>query len=249
MKTLHRKNIHKIATRDWFNQWSNQYDKTLGSIGFHRELLKLVVRNSGVKNSDKVLDIGCGTGLLSLGLLQRAGCFVTGIDISKEMLSIFNQKIKKCGLEKRAVPALKDIDSMNFKDNSFDIAVSSVVLHHLKNKLPAIKKVYKLLKPGGIFIIGEIDMDSTGKHTDVKRLKGMVRVLEEEWVSALKDAGIEAFARMYNNGIKHILNQGEYCISLKQWARLCEKAGFSRAAIKKVKKYKCFGIIAARKPV
>ncbi|MDD5567604.1 MAG: methyltransferase domain-containing protein [Candidatus Omnitrophica bacterium] len=248
MKNSLCKKNYKITTRNWFNRWSNKYDQTLGRIGFHRELLDLVVRSSKVKDCDKVLDIGCGTGLLSLRLLQKAGCSITGIDISEEMLAIFKGKIKESGLEQKIESRLMDIDSLNFKNNTFDAAVSSVVLHHLKDKPKALKKIYKLLKPGGLFVIGEVDMDSTGSHADTKRLQRMLRVLEQEWIPALRDAGVEAFAQMYSNGIKHILNQGEYCLSLKQWAAICRKAGFSRVTIKRVPHYKCFGVVVAKKP-
>jgi ubiquinone/menaquinone biosynthesis C-methylase UbiE len=221
---------------------------TLGRISFHRELLNLVVKVSGIKDCDKVLDIGCGTGLLSLKLLQKADCSITGLDNSKEMLAIFKDKIKRLGLGRKIDCRLIDIDALDLKDNTFDIAVSSVVLHHLKEKLKPLRKIHKLLKPGGVLVIGEIDMDSTGSHTNVKRLKGMLKVLEQEWTPALKDVGIEAFAKMYNNGIKHILNQGEYCLSLKQWSAICRKAGFGSVIVKRVPRYKCFGTVVARKP-
>ncbi len=248
MKNISCKKKYKVAIRNWFNSWSNEYDRTLGKIGFHRELLDLIVRSAGVKDHDKVLDIGCGTGLLSLKLLQKSNCLITGIDNSKEMLAIFKYKIKKLGLDKKVSCRLMDIDSLNFQNNIFDIAVSSVALHHLKAKSMSLKKIYKFLKPGGTFIVGEIDMDATGSHTDTKRLKRILRVLEQEWILALKNVGVEAFARMYNNGIKHILNQGEYCVSLKQWVEMCRKAGFSPVTIKRVSRYKCFGIVMAKKP-
>ena len=242
------RNRIKRATRNWFNQWSNEYDKTLGRIGFHRDLLDLVVKNSALGDGDKILDIGCGTGLLSLKFLQRANCMITAVDNSKEMMSIFQDKIKKLRLDKKIICKLMDADSLNFKDNSFDIAASSVVLHHLKEKSRSLRKIYKLLKPGGVFIIGEIDMDTTGGHRDTRRLKRILRVLEQEWIPALKDVGVEAFIKMFDNGKKHILNQGEYCISLKQWAEFCKNAGFKGVAIKRTRRYKGFGIVLAKKP-
>lgn len=236
-----------LTTKRWFDRWSNEYDNTLGSISFHRELLNLAVKNSKIKCGDKVLDIGCGTGLLSLKLLQAADCIIYGIDNSKEMLKIFQKKIDKLGLNGKITCEFMDVGLLNFKNNTFDTAVSSVVLHHIKNKLGVLKKIYRVLKPGGTFIIGEIDMDSTGKYTDINRLKRMLKVLEAEWIPAMKDVGVDAFAQMYDNGKKHILNQGEYCISLKQWAGLCRKAGFKTAVVKRVPRYNCFGIVIAKK--
>jgi ubiquinone/menaquinone biosynthesis C-methylase UbiE len=72
-------------TKQWFGGWSNEYDRTLGSISFHRELLDIVVKNMKVKDGDKALDLGCGTGLLSLKCIEKARCSVTGVDYSQEL--------------------------------------------------------------------------------------------------------------------------------------------------------------------
>jgi ubiquinone/menaquinone biosynthesis C-methylase UbiE len=237
----------KKVTRDWFNGWSNDYDRTLGILDFHRALLNLVVKNSAVKRNDKVLDIGCGTGLLSLKFLQASDCFITAVDNSKEMMAVFQDKIKRLRLDKQVVCKLMDADSLNFQDNTFDLVVSSVTLHHLKEKLNPVKKILRVLKPGGKFIIGEIDMDTTGCHTDAGRFKRVIRVLEQEWISALTDAGVDAFVKLFDNSKRHILNQGEYCVSLKQWADVCKKAGFHKIVIKKVPHHTCFGIVIAEK--
>ena len=56
-------------SKDWFKDWANEYDNTLGKIDRHHQLLNLVVDLSDVKEGQKVIDIGCGTGLLSLKFL------------------------------------------------------------------------------------------------------------------------------------------------------------------------------------
>lgn len=237
----------KNVTRNWFGNWSNEYDRTLGQLEFHRGLLELVVKNSGVKNNDKVLDIGCGTGLLSLRFLQRANCLITAVDNSREMIALFEGKIKKLKLGDRTVCKLMNAGSVKFPDNTFEIAASTVALHHLKGKMNPLKRIFRVLKPGGRFIIGEIDMDTTGKPTDAKRLKRIIRVLEQEWIAALEVGDVDTFIRMYDNTKRHILNQGDYCVSLKQWGETCKKAGFGKIVIKKVPGHKCFGIVIAEK--
>ncbi len=237
----------KNVMRNWFGGWSNEYDRTLGKLRFHRDLLDLVVKNSGVKNNDKVLDIGCGTGLLSLKFLKAADCSITAVDNSKEMLVLFEDKIKKLKLDNRVVCKLMDAGSVKFANDTFDVAVSTVALHHLKKKLNPLKRIFRVLKPGGRFIIGEVDMDTTGRHTEIKRFKRIVRVLEQEWIAALEVGDLNAFVRMFDNSKRHILNQGDYCVSLKQWGETCKKAGFGKIVIKKVPHHKCFGIVIARK--
>ncbi|MCP4259051.1 MAG: hypothetical protein GY774_16320 [Planctomycetes bacterium] len=90
-------------------------------------------------------------------------------------------------------------------------------------------------------------MDTTGKHNDVNRLKRILKVLETEWICAMKNVGIEAFIRLYDNAKKHIFNDGEYCISLQQWADHCKKAGFNSVIVKNLPRYKEFGIVVAKK--
>ena len=74
--------MSQIATdnREWFQEWANEYDNTLGKVQRHHKLLDLVISESGVKKNDQVLEIGCGTGLLSLKFLNKAECSVTAID-------------------------------------------------------------------------------------------------------------------------------------------------------------------------
>jgi ubiquinone/menaquinone biosynthesis C-methylase UbiE len=233
--------------KDWFKDWANEYDNTLGKIDRHHHLLNRVVELSDVENGQKVLDIGCGTGLLSLKFLKKADCLIMGIDSSQEMLSIFNDKIVKLGLSDRVVTKLEDAAALDFEDNSFDVVASTVTLHHLKDKLHTIKKIHSILKPNGRFILGDIDMDTTGKLTDPNRLLRMLEWLTQEYVLALREGGTEAFSRMYDNGKKHILNDGEYCINFKQWTNLCNKVNFTKTTTNPLAGFKWFKVLVANK--
>jgi len=237
----------KKDTVEWFKDWANEYDNTLGKVGRHHQLLDRVVDLSNVKNGQKVLDVGCGTGLLSLKFLKKADCYITGIDSSSEMLSIFGDKIKKLGLSDRIVLKIEDAANLDFKPDSFDIVASTVALHHLKDKYPTIKRIHEILKSEGRFVLGDIDMDTTGDVTDPKRLLRMLEWLNEEFVLALTWGGTEAFSRMYDNGKKHILNDGEYCISFSQWKNLCDKAGFSKVTVHPLPGFKWFKVLVATK--
>lgn len=199
------------------------------------------------KKDQKVLDIGCGTGLLSLKFFEKAECFITGIDRSPEMLAIFAEKNRKRGLSERISCKLEDAKTLKFNRNSFDIVPSTVTLHHLKNKYPTIKKIHDIIKPQGRFVLGDIDMDTTGDIADPKRLLRLLQWLNEEFVLALTQGRIEAFSRMYDNGKKHILNDGEYCINFKQWKNLCDKAKFNKIAINSLSNFKWFKVLVAIK--
>jgi ubiquinone/menaquinone biosynthesis C-methylase UbiE len=86
--------MHKVTkiNQRWFQSWANEYDNTLGKVKRHHKLLDLAVKVSGIKKGDRVLDIGCGTGLLSLKFLSKKPCSITAIDSSAQMLRIFQEK-------------------------------------------------------------------------------------------------------------------------------------------------------------
>ena len=233
--------------REWFQDWANEYDNTLGKVKRHHKLLDLVVKISGIKRNDQILDIGCGTGLLSLKFLTKTACTITAIDSSIQMLKIFEEKIETCNLTKKIHCIQQSAEDMDFKPDQFDIIAATVALHHVENKQPVINNIYDCLKDGGRFVIGEIDMDTTGRLDDPKRLLRILDYLKQELVLAMKEGGVQAFERMYDNGKKHILNNGEYCIGFAQWAKLCRNAGFKNVEVYPLKGFEWFKVLVATK--
>ncbi len=236
-----------MQSRDWFEGWANEYDATLGKLRRHHRLLDLAVRQSGVKKNDRVLDIGCGTGLLSLKFLEKADCRVTAIDNSPEMLKIIGEKIYTLGLGDRICCMQASAETMDFSPGQFDIIAATVSLHHVKEKEPVIRKIQRSLTDGGRFVLGEIDMDTTGRLEDKKRLLRILDYLRDELVLAMEAGGVPAFGRMYDNGKKHILNDGEYCLGFIQWKKLCRDAGFRKVEISPVKGFERFKVLVAVK--
>ncbi len=243
MSRMKRNNL----TREWFGDWANEYDATLGKVKRHHQMLDLAVRLSGVKNGDHVLDIGCGTGLLSLKFLKRADCRITAVDSSADMLRLFQGKVDALGLRPRARCLRQDAAKLRFKPETFHIVAATVALHHVEDKLPMLKAIRSILKSGGRLVIGEVDVDTTGDHADPKRLARILDFLNAEIVLALAEGGVAAFSRMYDNGKKHILNQGEYCVSSRQWKALCLKAGFRRVIVHRVPAFRWFKVLVAVK--
>jgi SAM-dependent methyltransferase len=98
------------------------------------------------KNNPRVLDVGCGRGLL-LRAFQHSGCDVTGTEFSDDACR-FAREILKIPVR---VGLLHDL---NFPDSSFDVVIMWHVLEHVSDPRPVLAEVSRILRPGGVFLAG-----------------------------------------------------------------------------------------------
>ncbi len=116
---------------------------------YERPVIKKLITESFPKLKDViVLDAGCGPGLLSEWLVNN-GCVVSATDFIAEMVDIARERMGNKGKTFRA-DLNKPLDMIN--DNEFDLIVSSLVLHYIKDWYTLMKEFYRILKHGGILI-------------------------------------------------------------------------------------------------
>lgn len=99
----------------------------------------------------RVLDLGCGCGHYAMHL-TRTGAKVIGLDLSAEMLSIARAEASREGLE----IDLREFDirsPLPFQDETFDLVLSSTVLHYVKDLDPVFSQISRVLKPGGSLLL------------------------------------------------------------------------------------------------
>ena len=100
----------------------------------------------------KILEVGCGTGQLSI-FLSRFGRKVFAIDISRGSLIEGKKFIDKCGIKNVYFSRMNLFKSF-FPKNYFDFVISNGVLHHTHSAKLAFQNIIKLLKPQGYVLIG-----------------------------------------------------------------------------------------------
>jgi demethylmenaquinone methyltransferase/2-methoxy-6-polyprenyl-1,4-benzoquinol methylase len=116
-----------------------------------------------LREAKSVLDIGCGTGNLSLEIVKRLppGGHVIGVDAGEKMVALAKKK-----LQERQMPIQflrVSAESVPFKDEVFDCVFNVFLLHHLpmELKIAAFKEMYRVLKKGGELITVDVDKPST----------------------------------------------------------------------------------------
>jgi SAM-dependent methyltransferase len=106
------------------------------------------------------LDLGCGTGVVSLALARR-GFEVVGIDHSSEMLGFAQQKAHDEGVAERCEFRTGDVRQVPFDDATFDCVTCQGLLHHLEELRPCLEELNRVLKPAGRFFISDPCRDET----------------------------------------------------------------------------------------
>jgi SAM-dependent methyltransferase len=110
----------------------------------------------------RVLDAGCGPGLVSAAFL-RAGYSVFGVDLSAEMIARARTRCAEFG--DRAHFARQSLFDP-LPDQAFDAVVSRYVIHHVTDPLAFIRRQVELLRPGGIVVTSDHTTDADPERAD-----------------------------------------------------------------------------------
>jgi ubiquinone/menaquinone biosynthesis C-methylase UbiE len=131
----------------------------LMTLGQERRFRRAVIELLALKGGERVLDVGCGTGVLTrqLAAAGPAPSLVVGLDAAVKMIAVADRKA--AGISNIRFDA--DIaEDLPYPDASFDRAVSTFFFHHVNFdlKVRALNEIWRVLKPGGTAVIVDVDV-------------------------------------------------------------------------------------------
>lgn len=144
-------NEQQIVT-DYFNRdpggYASDYDRDT-AVGYsfrvrRDRLLELLGKGSG-----RVLDIGCGPGVMTGNVLTRGWTYV-GTDIAAGMIAEARRRFQD---EPRAQFAVGDVGEINAPDATFDVVVAMGLVEYLSDEGVALQEMRRVLKPGGRLLV------------------------------------------------------------------------------------------------
>jgi ubiquinone/menaquinone biosynthesis C-methylase UbiE len=193
-----------------FDQAAGYYDATRGyPPGIGEQIADAIVTAAQATAATRFLELGIGTGRIALPLILR-GYPYAGIDLAEPMLDQLRAKLADYAAAHPDRPApqvdlrLGDTTQLPYPDASFDVALSVHVLHLIPTWQAAIAEALRVLRPGGIFLVGSDDAISMNNHHTVQRL----------WFAAIKRLGYDPGAMSiggYATGdaiMRHLADQG-----------------------------------------
>lgn len=192
----------KDEVAEMFNNISHRYDflNHFLSLGIDKLWRKKAVRQLREVNPKRILDIATGTGDFALALLRLKPEEIRGVDISKGMLDVGKEKMKRKKVDNVIHLQLGDSEAMEFEDGYFDALTVGFGVRNYQDLEKGLTEMLRVLRPGGKAVILEF---SKPKKFPIKQLFGFYskriipffgkRISKDERAYSYLPESVEAF--------------------------------------------------------
>ena len=140
--------------------------------------LQLIVEAARIAPGERVLDVACGTGLLTFAAAHR-GAAVTGLDLTEAMLQVARQSLARASQAGRGLAGVTfqrgDAGALPFADRSFDAVITRLSVHHFPDPSLPLREMARVCKAGGRVVVADIvaaeDPPRRNLHNQIERLR------------------------------------------------------------------------------
>ena len=178
-----------------------------------------VVAAAHARPGDRIIDLGCGTGQVSLRLAERGArvLAVDGSQVAVRRLAAIAGERSLTGLEVLATP----IDALTLPAGSADLIVTSYALHRLRDadKQRLVGAAYHWLRPGGTLIVADMMFGRGTSSQDRAIIKSKVRSLARK--------GVGGWWRIAKNSYRYLVRVQDHPVSISAWTTMFARAGFT----------------------
>ena len=195
--------------------------QTPGFLSLREQIMTL----AQLQPADRALDVGAGTGLLTLAAAPNVG-HVTALDIAPAMCRHLEAKLAPLQIANVDV-VVGDATQLPLADGSIDVVLSNYCLHHLRDadKRRALAEARRVLAPGGRLVIGDM-MFAIGLRS------ARDRALVAHLVATMLRRGPAGILRLLKNAARVVTGGGEHPASADWWRRALSNAGFAEVAVR-----------------
>ena len=197
-----------------------------------------VLELASPRKDEVVVDLGAGTGLLTLPAARSAAA-VYAVDYSEPMLGRLLERARTDGLE-NVHTVVADMREVPLEDESASVVLSSYAFHHLRDegKELALAEARRILRPGGRLVVCDMMFTLSLGHRDRKILASMIRAIARK--------GPAGIVRLARNAGRLATGRWEHPVPPERWRELLEARYF--ADIDVVLAESEAGIAFARRP-
>jgi ubiquinone/menaquinone biosynthesis C-methylase UbiE len=145
-----------------------------GKFQSFQKMMKEYLDAMNIDSAKTVLDLGCGTGVATRGIIHRNNFSgtITGIDLSSYLVEVAKQLSEEDVENGRIFFRTGDTRSLEIPDETFDAVIAHTLISHVDNPLSALKEASRIVKKGGMIGIFDGDYASlTFSHEDPRKGK------------------------------------------------------------------------------
>ena len=142
--------FHDYEASQYDHKWGIQYDND-SAVRVKAKYEKVLKRS--YPHSQRVLEVGCGTGFVIINLSLNEGLIqeANACDISPGMVKACGENAERLGV--KVDVKVGEMESLPYPDQYFDMVIGHAILHHVPDVREGLAEVHRILKPGGICML------------------------------------------------------------------------------------------------